>query len=532
MDADECFSRDNIVQEGKVDPCATADCPTVTPPAISFSFGGGETGYTIGGKDKDCWTLTSVIPNKDWITADTTSSKISVGRYTGTTQRTGNVTFNFVNKSGSSDPCSQSIGITQTVSTCTCGDLKLTGDTISYEPKDSVQIGSFAATCVKNISVTASSEDWVTNFSVNINNGKIFAKVTENESTEEPRTSTITVTGTTDTGNCKKTFDVTQNKKVTSCTTCEDANIQGLSGSATAKGGTNIQIGSFSYDCDPGLKAKRISGRDFVTNMTVSNGNVYGTVSENTETTPRTEEIGIYLEDSTTQCAHYTFTQQGAKPSTCTCHDITLSNSAVTIDSDGTKTKIGTITQGCEVGFTGTPWITISVEGSNIMVSASANETTEPRIGGGSIGIKDVGSCKEIKVTQLGVLKTYDITVYPTYSSSIDRVTVDVDYDGVSSPGSTYFRLKKEGCSVNIMYDNCIGSTASPILPAGNTIPICVEQGSGGESSIRKDAAIITKTVACTFIIGGNEETQTSHDDVKEYTYLNFIYRVIVKTNR
>jgi hypothetical protein len=368
--------------------------------------------------------------------------------------------------------------------------------------------------------------------------------VIENTSTADTRATEITVKGMAGTVECEKGFTLTQNPKSETCAKCSDANIQNLNNKtieASGSGTEAIEIGSFNFDCypDAGFKAKKTEGEgDFVSNITITKDEtaneckIYGVVAENTETTEKTEKIGVFIGDSTSPCKSYTITQQRAKPSTCTCGDITLSNSAVTIDSDGTKTKIGTITQGCEVGFTGTPWITISVEGSNIMVSASANETTEPRIGGGSIGIKDVGSCKEIKVTQLGVLETYDITVYPTYSSSIDRVTVDVDYDGVSSPGSTYFRLKKEGCSVNITYENCIGSSASPILPAGNTIPICVEQGSGGESSIRKDAAIITKAVACTFIIGGNEETQTSHDDVKEYPYLNFIYRVIVKTNR
>lgn len=308
-----------ITQEGKANPCAAAACPSVTVTKTSFGPQGGTGSYSIEG-NLDCYrSSVSSYPN-NWITIYETNKTFNVASTKAS--RTGQINFVFTNISTSVQCPTTTISITQSgvppTPTCNCEDLKLTGDTISYEGKDRVQIGSFTTTCVENISVTASTKDWVTNFSVDINNGKIFAKVTENESTEYERTSTITVTGKTDTGNCEKTFVVTQNKKIVSCTTCKNANIQNLNDKtidASGSGTEAKEIGSFSYDCDPGLTAKRDSGKDFITNMTVSKGKVYGTVSANTETTKRSETIGIYV--GTSRCAQYTLTQQGATPVGC-----------------------------------------------------------------------------------------------------------------------------------------------------------------------------------------------------------------------
>jgi hypothetical protein len=148
--------------------------------------------------------------------------------------------------------------------------------------------------------------NWITSISTG-SSGSIIASVKENTSTTNTRATEITVTGKAGSDICTKSFTLTQNPKSETCTTCNDANIQGLSGGATAEGGTNIKIGSFSYSCNPGFTAKRVSGGDFITNMTVSHGNVYGTVAANTETTARTEDIGIYV--GTSKCAQYTLTQ-------------------------------------------------------------------------------------------------------------------------------------------------------------------------------------------------------------------------------
>ena len=317
LDAEECYSRDNIVQEGKVDPCATAVCPTVTPTTMPFESGGGEKTYSFANYDENCWELIGVEKD-DWITVNTASTKISVGSYAGTTQRNGSVTFNFVNKSGSSSPCNPSIGITQNkpTPTCDCNDLEISDDNeISSEEQHDIVIGTYTAGCVTNITVSEPAT-WIT--SISADNGNIIASVEANTSTTRTQATEITVKGIAGTLECVKSFTLTQRPKSETCTTCNDANIQGLSGGATAEGGTNILIGTFSYSCNPGLTAKRVSGGDFITNMTVSNGKVYGTVSANTATTPRTEDIGIYVGAS--KCAQYTLTQQGATPAACNIH--------------------------------------------------------------------------------------------------------------------------------------------------------------------------------------------------------------------
>ena len=168
LDADECYSRDNIVQEGKVDPCATAACPSVTPATMAFESEGGEKTYSFENYDENCWELIGVEKN-DWITVNTASTKISVGSYTGTTQKAGNVAFNFVNTSDSSKTCSPSIGITQNgvtpppVIECDCDSV--TGVTETNIPKEGVGSNRFkiaelkiTSTCSNKVAITGISD--------------------------------------------------------------------------------------------------------------------------------------------------------------------------------------------------------------------------------------------------------------------------------------------------------------------------------------------------------------------------------------
>ena len=304
VNSQECPSRDFTITQLGALVCKCNDLKVSGDKTIDSSA---RSNFEIGTYTAGCVTNITVSEPADWITrisANNGSIKASVNENTSTTNtRATEIT---VKGMARTVECKKYFTLTQNpkTETCTCNDLIISGKTISYEAKDSVQIGSYSINCVTNISATSSLE-WVTILSAN--NGKIFAKVTENESTESARTANITVTGKAGSNTCTKTFTLIQNKKVTACTTCEDANIEGLSGGATAEGGTNIKIGSFSYNCDLGLTAKRVSGGDFITNMTVSNGNVYGTVSPNTTTSERTEDIGIYV--GTSKCAQYTLTQ-------------------------------------------------------------------------------------------------------------------------------------------------------------------------------------------------------------------------------
>lgn len=446
VNSQECPSRDFTITQLGALVCKCNDLKVSGDKTIDSSA---RSNFEIGTYTAGCVTNITVSEPANWITSISTGSSGSIIASVKENTSTTNTRATEITVKGMAGTveCKKYFTLTQNPKseTCTCEDLKLIGNTISYEAKNNVQIGSFTTTCVENISVTASSEDWVTGFSID-NNGKIFAKVTENESTESARTAVITVTGKAESNTCTKTFTLIQNKKVTTCTTCEDANIEGLSGGATAEGGTNILIGSFSYDCDPGLTAKRVSGGYFITNMTVSNGNVYGTVSPNTATTARTEDIGIYV--GTTKCAQYTLTQQGATPSTCTCQEanVQVGTTAITLGNAAYSTANTTYSHDCTVYINNDEaegWLDVNATNGKLEFNSSSVATSERSA---NVYIDDIDGrhCETIKVTQEGPVHTYsfkfkyyDYEEGPMVTGDYNRYTgydmTDFEVDGQSA---------------------------------------------------------------------------------------------------
>ena len=478
VNSQECPSRDFTISQLGTLVCKCNDLKVSGDKTIDSSA---RSNFEIGTYTAGCVTNITVSEPADWITsisADNGSIKASVKNNTSTTNtRATEIT---VKGMAGTVECKKYFTLTQNPKseTCTCEDLKLIGNTISYEAKNNVQIGSFTTTCVKNVGVTASSKNWVTNLSVD--GTKIMAKVTENESTEKPRTSTITVTGKTDTENCEKTFTVTQNKKVTACTTCDDVNIQGLSGGATAEGGTNILIGSFTYDCDLGLTAKRVSGGDFITSMTVSNGNVYGTVAANTETTARTEDIGIYV--GTTKCAQYTLTQQGATPAACTCQEanVQVGTTAITLGNAAYSTANTTYSHDCTVYINNDEaegWLDVNATNGKLEFNSSSVATSERSA---NVYIDDIDGrhCETIKVTQEGPVHTYsfkfkyyDYEEGPMVTGDYNRYTgydvTDFEVDGQPATMQvevyyrrSFFSSDNEDC-IPTSFQNYTGGTSA-----------------------------------------------------------------------
>ena len=449
VNSQECPSRDFTITQLGALVCKCNDLKVSGDKTIDSSA---RSNFEIGTYTAGCVTNITVSEPANWITsisADNGSIKASVKENTSTTNtRATEIT---VKGMAGTVECKKYFTLTQNPKseTCTCEDLKLIGNTISYEAKNNVQIGSFTTTCVKNVGVTASSKNWVTNLSVD--GTKIMAKVTENESTEESRTSTITVTGKTDTGNCEKTFTVTQNKKVTACTTCEDANIEELSGEATAEGGTNILIGSFLYDCEPaGLTAKRVSGGDFITNMTVSNGNVYGTVAANTATTPRTEDIGIYV--GTSKCAQYTLTQQGATPLTCTCQEanVQVGTTTITLGNAAYSTANTTYSHDCTVYINNDEaegWLDVNATNGKLEFNSSSVATSERSA---NVYIDDIDGrhCEAIKVTQEGPVHTYSFKF--KYYDYEEGPMVTGDYNRYTGYDMTDFEVDGQPATMQV----------------------------------------------------------------------------------
>lgn len=454
VNSQECPSRDFTISQLGTLVCKCNDLKVSGNKTIDSSA---RSNFEIGTYTAGCVTNIVASEPADWITsisANNGSIKASINENTSTTN-TRATEITVTGKAGS-DICTKSFTLTQNAKTetCTCNDLIVSGKTISYEAKENIQIGSYSVNCITNISATSSLE-WITILSVN--NGKIFAKVTENESTESARTANITVTGKAGSNTCTKTFTLIQNKKVTACTTCEDANIEGLSGGATAEGGTNILIGSFSYDCNPGLTAKRVGGENFVTNITVNNGNVYGTVSPNTATTPRTEDIGIYVGDDTTPCAQYTLTQQGATPAACTCQEanVQVGTTAITLGNAAYSTANTTYSHDCTVYINNDEaegWLDVNATNGKLEFNSSSVATSERSA---NVYIDDIDGrhCETIKVTQEGPVHTYsfkfkyyDYEEGPMVTGDYNRYTgydvTDFEVDGqpVTMQVEVYYR--------------------------------------------------------------------------------------------
>lgn len=262
-------------------------------------------------KTGSCITIDSVTTTADWISGLGVSGNYIKGNIAaqayGSSARTATITVSYkANTSGCTD---KTFTITQKGKPCNCTTANFNVDPTSFNVASGASSSvsnkfSWTANCgTVKVEVTSGSS-WLS-IDQNYTSGKYRYFIVTANDTASARTGTIDVyLDGADSATCRSVVTVTQ---AAGCSTCNDANIQELSGGATAEGGTNILIGSFSYSCDPGLTAKRVSGGDFITNMTVSNGNVYGTVSPNTTTSERTEVIGIYVGES--KCAQYTLAQ-------------------------------------------------------------------------------------------------------------------------------------------------------------------------------------------------------------------------------
>ena len=145
--------------------------------------------------------------------------------------------------------CSSNFTVTQAAGsptpTCTCGDLKVSGDkTIDSSARSDFEIGTYTAGCVTNIAASEPA-DWITRISAD--NGSIKASVTENTSTTNIRATEITVTGKAGSDICTKSFTLTQNPKSESCD-CNSVNMTTTSVTFDASGGTKT-IGSITSGC-------------------------------------------------------------------------------------------------------------------------------------------------------------------------------------------------------------------------------------------------------------------------------------------
>jgi len=473
VNSQECPSRDFTITQLGALVCKCNDLKVSGDKTIDSSA---RNNFEIGTYTAGCVTNIAASEPADWITSISASNgsiKASINENTSTTN-TRATEITVTGKAGS-EICTKSFTLTQNpkTETCTCNATGHKNPISSAVTTSRVDLGTYSSTCSGTWSATIKSgTDFLTDFS--FSNGTISAKVSV-PNTSATRTSVYTAT----IGNCSDDFTVVQ-AGAEPCTTCEDANIQGLSGGATAEGGTNILIGSFAYDCDPGLTAKRVSGGDFITNMTVSNGNVYGTVAANTETTARTEDIGIYV--GTTKCAQYTFTQQGATPSTCTCQEanVQVGTTAITLGNAAYSSANTTYSHDCTVYINNNEaegWLDVNSTNGKLEFNSISQATSERSA---NVYIDDIDGrhCETIKVTQEGPVHTYsfkfkyyDYEEGPMVTGDYNRYTgydvTDFEVDGQPTTMQvevyyrrSFFSSDNEDC-IPTSFQNYTGGTSA-----------------------------------------------------------------------
>lgn len=443
VNSQECQSRDFTITQLGALVCKCNDLKVSGDKTIDSSA---RNNFEIGTYTAGCVTNIAASEPADWITSISASNgsiKASINENTSTTN-TRATEITVTGKAGS-DICTKSFTLTQNPKseTCTCNATGHKNPISSAVTTSRVDLGTYSSTCSGTWSATIKSgTDFLTDFS--FSNGTISAKVSV-PNTGATRTSVYTAT----IGNCSDDFTVVQ-AGAEPCTTCEDANIQGLSGGATAEGGTNILIGSFAYDCDPGLTAKRVSGGDFITNMTVSNGNVYGTVAANTETTARTEDIGIYV--GTTKCAQYTFTQQGATPSTCTCQEanVQVGTTAITLGNAAYSSANTTYSHDCTVYINNDEaegWLDVNATGGKLEFNSISQATSERSA---NVYIDDIDGrhCETIKVTQEGPVHTYSFKF--KYYDYEEGPMVTGDYNRYTGYDMTDFEVDGQPATMQV----------------------------------------------------------------------------------
>lgn len=158
-----------------------------------------------------------------------------------------------------------------TPSTCTCDDLTVNGKTIDAAGGSDKTVATYTANCVSNIGASA-NEDWVTITSTS--GGIIKATVGAYTDTTQNRTATITITGTSDNGNCSKPATLTQKKQgggTCGCPTSISSNLSFLRIGGTKATTYSPSDACFVVDSKP----------DWISNVSIGGGNISVTAITN-----------------------------------------------------------------------------------------------------------------------------------------------------------------------------------------------------------------------------------------------------------
>lgn len=430
----------------------------------------------------------SISPSSSIARIDASSGEATFGHHDNdktytiayTSEETGTITHQFT-----------VYGCTPPTPATRCEDVVIQGLSANCDAKEGVRIGSYNG--FSSIDNVTSSENWVSG--LNTSGGYIYGDVEENEG-DESRTATISITGVTSDGACLKQFTFTQKKCGGGSCTCESANFSITGKTLDGSGNINVVVATYTAECDDNAEVRFVEGDNFVQNPFINNGVVMGGRINSYEGI-RTGTYAIYI--GNVKCAEFTVTQNGS--GVCNCAAIRV-DSETTFDKNGGITKVGSISDGCEMTVYGTSdWCKLYQDGTDIKVSATTNPSANSRHIGFGYKVGDgLTNCGDIAVHQSGSGTTYNIVLRPTYNMGVSNVTFKIAYDKSGGPHTPFIT----NGSINVEFWDCTsGGRPNPTIPDGNTIPLC-DSGSGASGSVSKqNPGISFNKISCYITIGG-----------------------------
>lgn len=452
----------------------------------------------------------SISPSSSVARIDAASGQATFGHHDNdktytiayTSEETGTITHQFT-----------VYGCTPPTPTTTCADVVVQGFSTNCDEKEEIRIGSYDG--FLSIVGVSSSENWVDNLSTS--GGYIYGDVEENED-DDSRETTIYITGITSDGACTKRFTFTQREcgGVGECT-CETAQFSVTGKTIGGGGNINVVVAEYTAECDDNVEIIFVEGDNFLQSPFLNNGYIISSRISAYEGI-RTGTYAIYL--SGTSCTQFTVTQNGS--GVCNCAAIRV-DSEVTFGQDGGIKKVGSISSDCELKVYGTSdWCKLYQEGSDIKASATTNTSANSRHTGFGYKVGDGnGNCGDIAVHQNGGGTTYNITLMPTYDMGVSDVTFRIIYDKRGGPHTPFIT----NGSIDVQYWNCNNSVERPIIPDGNTIPLC-DSGSGTSGSVNKQSpGIIFYTISCYLTIASQTVRITS-GETKDITVGDITYHI------
>lgn len=390
-------------------------------------------------------------------------------------------------------------GTPPTPTACTCTTTPVT-TSLPSGVTSNVTVGSYTRSgdCsgAYRAEFTGSGTDFLGSFTFSSN--VIKANVTSANPTTSTRSGTYRIyRGDT---LCSSNFRVTQaaGSPTPAACTCSSSNFSVTGVNVDASGGNAVLIANFTSECEPSLSFGNYAGETFINySMTSSTydsstkkGKIYAKVPQNTASSDRMEQVGVYINGETDFCKHFAVTQSGATPS-CNCNSVNITTTSVTFDASGGTKTIGSITSGCTLNPLSTfSWGKLYQDGTSIKVSADTNSSTTGRGTGITYNVigSTLNSCGTITIGQKG-------QVPESWSINLRIANNDSEYHCINNVEiflDTYGSIQTaQGECVNAGGEENLGTISFPnsaSAPEGATITrieAVVNDGGSGAGTIK-----------------------------------------------